>query len=436
MAEGTEPARLRAFLEFHGCTVVWVRSREAAVNVLDSSQVDALITQMRGARIRGLSLVALARKRNPELGAILIIAPGEKEAATEAMRRGVVDFQVPPINFEKVRAPLERLFERQGLREKVSRMSRRLDAKFGFPGVIGSSGAMMRVQARCTEIAPLDASVLLAGEPGTGKDLIAGVIHRNSPRRNGPFVKVHCPALSPRLLVRELFGAPAQRGRVRRPGRLEIASDGTLYLDDAGALPRDVQGRIAELLRTGQIRPELDRSPVELSVRVVASTSGDLEGLVDRGKFDEGFYDLLAEARIELPPLRHRRRDVPLLARHFLDGFRGEQEPPLSFARETVNRLARFSWPGNVRELRNVVQELVRGLSSGSVIRAQDLPEEIRDARGEQEGLRVVPGTSLAEAERQIVQQTLISCGGNREKAAQILGIGVRTLYRKIRGYR
>ena len=435
MPPGPESARVRAYLEARGLAITHVTSGEAAVNVLDSTPVDLLVSAVRTSRIQGLSLVALLRARNPAAGAVLVLGPGDEEAATAALERGVVDFQTPPLNLAKLHAALRGTLERQRLLDELAESDRRLDERLGFPGLIGRSAVMARLRAQLVELAPIDAHVLVWGETGTGKDLVAGIIHRNSPRRNAPFVKIHCPALPPRLLTGEIFSAARSGARARQSGRAELAAGGTLYVDEISALPRELQSRICDLLRTGQIRPRLGAPPIEVSLRLIASARVEPRSLLDAGKLDEGFYKLFAETQIEIPPLRHRRRDIPLLARYFLSRTVEERGRAPRLETAAADRLGQYAWPGNVRELRNVVTTLAEALAEGESIRAADLPEEIRQAAGAAGGFHVPIGTPLAEIERRLILGTLRFCGGNRARAAEMLGIGIRTLYRKLRVY-
>jgi DNA-binding NtrC family response regulator len=432
--EATEATRLAARLEAVGWAAIHVDRRETAVDVLDHAPVDALVTRLRAPRIAGLNLLALVRARNPEAGGILIIDPGEEESATQAMARGVIDFQTRPLNPEKLHAALSGLFERQRLTAELAELRRRIDRTFGFAGVVGESGAMHRVLSRLREIAPLEMGVLVTGEPGTGKDLIATVLHQNSPRRNGRFVRLDCRALGGRELARELFGPPTRGTRSPQRGRLEEANGGTLYLDEVGALPRDLQVRLTEALRAGQVRVDLERPPVEIDVRPVGSTSRDLEGEVERGRFHEGLFARLTVARIDLPPLRHRRRDIPRLARSFLGEGPHRRGAAVTLGRDALDCLQRYDWPGNVGELRSVVEDLAVGASPGARIGASDLPKEIRSRSGVE---RTAPptGATLRDAERLQIGEAIRAAAGNRVKAARILGIGVRTLYRKLKAY-
>jgi two-component system response regulator HydG len=427
--ENAEAARLAAVLEAEGWATVRVRSRESAVNVLDAAPVDALVTRLRTARIAGLSLLALARSRNPEAAAVLIVDPGEQEAATRGLARGVIDFQTRPLNLEKVRAALARLFEQQRLVTELAEMRRRLDRTFGFAGIVAESGTMLRVLSRLSEIAPLNTGVLVTGEPGTGRDLIAAAIHQNSPRRNEPFVRVDCTALGGRNPARVLFGAPRAK-----PGRLEMASGGSLYLDEVGALPLEPQSRLAEALRSGQLRADLERPPVEIDVRAIGSSALDLEGEVEQGRFHAGLYAHLAAARIELPPLRHRRRDVPRLARHFLAEALRPRGIRVSLGRTALDCLQRYDWPGNLVELRAVMESLAEAAAPESTLSEADLPEEIRSRAAPAAG-SPARGEPLRDAEKRLIVDAMRAAAGNREAAARILGIGVRTLYRKIKIY-
>ncbi|MBD3237627.1 MAG: sigma-54-dependent Fis family transcriptional regulator, partial [Candidatus Eisenbacteria bacterium] len=225
------------------------------------------------------------------------------------------------------------------------------------------------------------------------------------------------------------------RGGVRRAGRAEAASGGTLYLDGLAAMPRDLQGRLSELLRTGQIRPRLGAPPIEVDVRLIVSMNQEPRALLDAGRLDEGLYELLAETQVLLPPLRHRRRDIPLLAQHFLAQADSRRGGRLQLAPDAADRLGHYAWPGNVRELRNVMVTLIETLPAGATIRVSDLPLEIRQAEGSAGGFHIPIGTSLAEIERRTILATLRFCGGNRARTAELLGIGIRTLYRKLRAY-
>ncbi len=431
-------ARLREALDSPDRVLVWVRSREAAANVLDRRHVDALVTRLNAPRIQGLALLELTRQRNPEAGAVLLIEPDEEERATGAMQRGVFDFQRRPWNAEKIVRVLQRIGERQQVLEEISRLHQKLDRTLSFPSLVGNSSAMSHLRSRLRELAPLDAHLLLVGEDGTGKSLVAAILHQHSPRSRGPFIRYDCAALSARRMTRRIFGSPAPPGGRPTSGLLAQASTGTLYLEQVTALPLTLQARIAEVLRTGQLRPHIDTLPIDVHPRVISSTQGDPEALLERGLLDEGLLDLIGEERLELPPLRYRRRDISALARHFLAelGEEAETGKTVRLERPVLDKLAGYDWPGNVRELKNTLRELFAQSTGAGGIGVEDLPEDIRDPVPRDALMAFPLGTRLDEAERHLILQTLKLCGGNREKAAGILGIGVRTLYRKLQTYR
>jgi DNA-binding NtrC family response regulator len=433
---GEETDRIQSVLNDQAVELIWADNREAAVNVLDRTHIDILITQLRTERIQGLALLELARKRNPELGGILIIQPAEAEEASRTMNVGIVDYQASPINLLKLSAVIDQIRHRQRLVMDVSRLSLRLNRKLNFPNLIGNSGAMTRLRSRLQEIAPLEVQTLLVGEDGSGKDLIAAIVHQNSPRRNAPFVSIDCDVLPVRQLTKELFGTPGRGRSKRKPGRLEIASEGVLHLDNVDSLPRELQERLADLLRTGLLRPDLGAEQFEIHPRLISSANADLRPLVDEGKFDESLFSLLSEATIEIVPLRHRRRDISQSAEYFLAEFCDEAGKAVRLSREALDRMTEYDWPGNVRELRNVIRELVGRAEANSTIGDLDLPLVIRQARLMEGMIRLPLGTTFAAAEERLIVETLKLCGNNRERTADVLGIGVRTLYRKLGEYK
>ncbi|MBM3317078.1 MAG: sigma-54-dependent Fis family transcriptional regulator [Candidatus Eisenbacteria bacterium] len=427
-----EGARLAAALAAAGLAPIRVESHEAALNALDRHSIDALVARLRSPRIRGLQLVALARERQPHLGAVLIIDKGEEEQATQAMRRGVSDFVARPVNADKVAAAILQALERQRLAAELERARRRLELRFGLAGLIGDSGAMIALSSRIREIAPLECPILVTGEAGTGKSLLARVIHQHSLRRSGPFGVCDCEALPPRLAPGELFGPPAGGRGAARPGRLQLADQGTLHLRQVASLPKDLQGRVAEVLQTGMLRPGLAREPLEVRVRLVASSRTGLDGLVGEERLHEGLYALLCGAHIALPPLRHRRRDIPLLACHFL-GELAEGDAPPAIDAEALDLLEAYSWPGNVAELQATMRQALLQSGGSGRIRARDLPADIRHPRTRGDAVVVPLGSSLEDAEKRLIEETMRMTAGNREQAAKILRVSLRTFYRKLK---
>lgn len=415
-----------------GYEVTTAFGREAAMEALDRLTVDVVVTELRTSRIQGLGIIAVARRRNPDVGAILLIEPDQEDQAVKALSQTVVDYQSAPFRLPKLLAIIARIEERQNLSGAVARLTQQLDRRFSFPNLIGQSTAAARMRSWLKEVSPSDLHVLLVGEEGTGKRLLAGMLHHNSPRRNEALVELDCAALPPRQLQRELFGPPAGAGTPRKPGRLEKAAQGTLVLRGATSLPIELQARIAELLRTGLLRPVFGAGAIEIHPRIVLAAEEDPRGLVENGRFDPGLLGLVGETVLEVLPLRHRRRDVLDLADHFLAEESKQPESPLRLPRATRDALLAYDWPGNAGELRQVIRELTRARPEGGEVAPEDLPEDIREHVGG-ERRRLSVGTPLAEIERRMIRETLRLCDGNREKAAAILGIGVRTLYRKLK---
>jgi two-component system, NtrC family, response regulator HydG len=418
------------------CEAIAVEDRASAVLMLDRQPVEVVVTQLSATRIQGMAILEVARSRNPEAGGILLIRDDEESRATEALARGVVDFLPAPYNLRKLGAAIERILERQRLVGELSRLAQQLDRRFSFPNLIGDSPAVAKVRSWVKEVSPTELQALLIGEEGTGKRLIAGMLHHNSRRRNGPLIELDCSALPPRQIARELFGAPASGKAARRPGRLEMAAEGTLLLHHVTALLPELQERIAELLRTGVLRPTIDGDATEIHPRIIATSEADPADLVEAGRFDAGLLEIVGDARLELLPLRHRRRDIVPLVQHFLAEIARETGQRIRFRRDALDRLVAYDWPGNISELKHTVGGLADQAGRNSLLSSEDLPEDLREAPTGRDSRDLAPGITWVDLERQAIERTLRLCDGNREKAAGLLGIGVRTLYRKLKSYR
>jgi two-component system response regulator HydG len=329
------------------------------------------------------------------------------------------------------------------LRRTNAELNRRLDEKFGFEGVVGSSPQMNAVIDRLKRIAPTDASVLIHGDTGTGKELVAQAIHQNSPRKKKPFVALNCAALSENILESELFGhirGAFTDASADRIGKFEYAHGGTLFLDEVGDMPLATQIKLLRVIESGEITRVGSNDPIKVNVRILSATNRNLEQAIDAGTFRRDLYHRLKVVTIVLPKLTERLQDIPLLIEHFIKQFAQRHNKSVqSMTTAARRRLLAFDWPGNVRQLRNVVESMVV-VDYDGVLDLDDLPSELADvaepaAEAAPDSLGSLVGKKLEDVERLFIGETLRAAGGNREEAASMLGIGERTLYRKIKEY-
>jgi len=408
-----------AFLTDRRYTVEWVDNGEKAYNRLDSRLFDAVVAELNVARRGdGLRVMAVAKERNPEVCVVFIADHPDIELATEAMRQGAYDFQTKPINLGKLEAVIKRGIEHQRLVLAQYELTRRLDEQYGLSSLIGNSRLMHNLYNAVRKIAPAETPVLIQGESGSGKDLIAQAIHNNSPRRNEAFVKIHCAGLEDPALENAVFGC---------------AADATLFLDEIGELSPELQAQLLSVLQKGRCLRSRDKRLVRVNVRIIAATRTPLETKT----FHKDLIALFRPGLIEIPPLREHREDIPLLVRHFLqETSRNAGAPAPEIARNAMDLLMRYPWPGNIRELRSIVEGMALMTPASRPISVNSIPENIRrDATDVTAELRIPVGSSMKEIERAAIEETLKACGYNKEKCAATLGIGLRTLYRKLALY-
>jgi DNA-binding NtrC family response regulator len=427
-------------LEETGHKVIWARDGEAGYNVLDSVEpINVMISELNAHHIDGMRLLRIAKKRNPQICVIMITKEPEMELATEAMREGAYDFQTKPLILERIIAVIERGLSHQKLAVELTELKKRMNHRYGFADIIGGSRGMIRVFDRIKQVADARTTVLISGETGTGKELVAKAIHHNSNRRDCPFVMLNCAALAEGVIESELFGHEkgAFTGAVtERQGRFEIADGGTLFLDEVGELPLSTQAKLLRVLQEREFERVGGNTSIKVDVRVLAAANQDLAELVSEGKYREPLYYRLNVAKIEVPPLRERKQDIPLLVDAFIKEFNKDNNRHVTgITRGAVDCLLQYHWPGNVRELKNVVEGMVVFCASKRLLEVGDLPLRLRqqDTR-----LRAIParvGMSMNEIERTAIQETLKHVGHDKHKAAEMLGIGLRTLYRKIKEY-
>jgi DNA-binding NtrC family response regulator len=375
---------------------------------------------------------------------VLLTAHGSVDTAVEAMKKGAHDYLEKPLDLRRLRQVLEGAFRLRDLEVRNQELSLQLSAAGGPDEMVGASPQIERLRAEVARVARTGSTVLITGESGTGKELVANALHRGSARSHGPLIKVHVGALPRELIESELFGHErgAFTGAVkRRLGRFELADGGTLFLDEVAEMPPESQVKLLRVIETRQFERLGGTSTVTADARLVTATHQDLKAMVARGAFREDLFFRINVVMVNVPPLRERAGDMPLLVRAFAAQFPDAQGRFKEFTPEAVAALERYPWPGNVRELRNVIERLAV-IVPGSAVRAEDLPEEIRAAAG-------LPGPgaagaaggageilAISELEKDAIRRALARTGGVKKQAARLLGIGVRTLYRKMAEYR
>ena len=394
--------------------------------------------------IDGEEILRRAKEALPDCEVIVVTGHASVPKAVEAMQQGAFNFLEKPLTPDRLRAVTEKAADAVRLKLANVNLHQRLDERFGFEGIIYASEKMKAVIERVKRLAPTDASVLISGETGTGKELIAQALHQNSPRKKKPFVALNCAALSEHLLESELFGhvrgayTDAQTDRV---GRFEYAHGGTLFLDEVGDMPMPTQIKLLRVLESGEIVRVGENKPVNVNVRVLSATNRNLDEAIANGSFRQDLYHRLKVITVDLPPLAERRDDIIPLCDHFRKQFtKRHRKTVRGISGNASRKLFSFDWPGNVRQLRNVIESMVV-IDTDEILDVDDLPMELEDNTSatsnvkELGGPMELIGQPLSEIERWAVEQTLTLTGGNREESARILGIGARTLYRKIKEY-
>jgi DNA-binding NtrC family response regulator len=396
--------------------------------------VDLLITDLKMPKLDGLQLLARVHEESPNTSVVILTGHGTVESAVDAMKNGAYDYLIKPINIDELNLLVDRIFSSRDLVEENIQLKEKLDERFGFENIIGKSDAMMKVFSKVRTVAPSRANVLLCGDSGTGKELIANAIHQNSTRNTRAFVKVNCGALPITLLESELFGHEkgAFTHAIRsKPGRFELADGGTILLDEISETAPEFQVKLLRVLQEGEFERVGGTETLRTDVRVIAATNKQLAQLVQDGKFREDLYYRLKVVEIDLPPLRERREDIPLLVNHFLEEFsRYYDKPRPTIQQRAMAALQSHDWPGNVRQLRNVIEGIV--VMAGPEITLKSLPGEVRSDDTSSKYIKIPANSSLRDAEREMIQATLMNNGGNRAKTARILGLGRKTLYRKM----
>jgi len=420
-----------------GYDVVCAENGEEGWKLFSNGDIDLVITDLKMPGMGGEELMRRILSREPGFPVIILTGHGTIETAVTAMRGGAWDFLSKPVDLDHLSLKVKRALENRELFFKHRRMEEEIEKKKQFKSIIGNSRNMRDVFNTISRAAPTKASILVTGESGVGKELVANAIHELSPRKNMPLVKVHCAALSSSLLESELFGHEkgAFTGAVSlRRGRFELASGGTLFLDEIGEIDQNIQIKLLRVLQEKKFERVGGEKTVEVDVRLVTATNKDLKAETEKGNFREDLYFRLNVVNIHVPPLRERKDDIPVLAAAFLKEFAQENGKNIDGIHEKArSRLYAYEWPGNIRELRNCIESAVV-MCQSNVINIDDLPPPLRDG-GDEGWINIRLGTNMCECEKIIIRDTISHCQGNKTKAAEMLEIGRKTLLRKLAGY-
>ncbi|HON88472.1 MAG TPA: sigma-54 dependent transcriptional regulator [Spirochaetia bacterium] len=425
------------YLEAEGYETLTAEDGKEAISIINKGSVDLVITDLKMPNVNGMEVLNYVVSHFPTMPVIILTGHGTVEDAVQAMRIGAFDFISKPLNLEHLVMLIQRALERQELSRKNSELSQELARTKVSKLLIGKSASMHEVLNAVNRAAPTRANVLITGESGVGKEVIADSIHELSNRKDKPFIKVHCAALPEALLESELFGYEkgAFTGAVnRKRGRFELAHEGTLFLDEIGEINQNIQIKLLRVIQEKKFERIGGEQTIEVDVRIIAATNKDLKKEVEAGRFREDLYYRLNVVNIHVPPLRERKDDIPMLAQAFLEEFCKENKKQIhGFEPAARALLFSYSWPGNIRELRNVIESAVV-MTTHTIITVEDLPPSIRNS-SEQPFIRIPLGTSLEEAEKIIIRDTLMANKFNKSKTAELLGIGRKTLYQKINDY-
>jgi len=418
-------------------------SGEQALELLEKQPFDLIISDLFLPGISGIDIIKQIKDDSPEIGVILITGNASAETAVEAMKEGALDYITKPFNFERLKIQVAKALEKNRLVLENKHLRQQLHGRYHFDNIIGTSQTMQQVFSRMGKVTGTDSTILILGASGTGKELVARAIHYNSPRKNKPFLAINCGAIPADLLESELFGhvkGAFTSAFADKPGKFEVANGGTIFLDEIGNMPQQLQVKLLRVLQEHEFEPVGSTRKTHLNIRLISATNIDLQQQVKTGQFREDLYYRLNVIPIHLPPLKERRGDVPQLARFFADKICKEMNrPQVSIGTDVIQAMEAYDWPGNVREMENIIERTI-ALTDGSVLGSDDLPSDISDS---------LPNTALAaplmtsrgidmnlviaDIEREMIQQAMILGKGVKARAANLLKINRTTLVEKIK---
>ncbi len=408
-----------------------------ALGKFESFGPHVVVTDLKMPGMDGIELVKKLRAMEDAPTVVVMTAFGAVSSAVDAMRAGAAEYLTKPLNLDELLVVLAKVFEQQELRRETRQLRARVRDRVAPNNIVGVSPPMQRVFEIVDQVAPSKATVMITGESGTGKELVANAIHQRSPRANGPFIKLHCAALAESLLESELFGhekGSFTGAMARKDGRFSLADGGTLFLDEIGEISPAIQVKLLRFLQEHEFERVGGTQTLRVDVRIIAATNRNLTEEVANKRFREDLFYRLNVVALEMPPLRDRRSDIPALAKFFLDRYTRENGKTIeAFAPDTLELLASYDWPGNVRELENAIERAVV-LNTGSLLETKFLPTSVQP-RTSPTGMPLVPGATMADIERYAILETLKSTGGSTSRAAEVLGISVRTIQYRLHQY-
>lgn len=424
-------------LEDEGYDVITADNGKTGLEKALREEADLVITDLKMPEISGEEVLRQVISKTPGVPVIVLTGHGTVETAVEAMRMGAYDFLTKPLNLERLFLLVKRALQNRELILQHRELLHEMEKKQSFENIIGKSALMGKVFQDIKKVAPAKASVLITGETGVGKELIARAIHNLSGRKEKPFVQVHCASFAESLLESELFGHEkgAFTGALQRTrGRFETANGGTLMLDEIGEINQMIQVKLLRVLQEKKFERVGGTETLNVDVRIIAATNRNLEEEIKAGNFREDLYFRLNVVHIHVPPLRERKEDIPLLAASFIKEFAEENDKKINGIEQRARTaIYNYDWPGNIRQLQNCIQSAVV-MSSDDMIHFEDLPAALREQE-ENSSIIIPVGANMQEAEKQVILQTLANQNGNKTKTAEILGIGRRTLHRKLEEY-
>lgn len=420
--------------ELEGYNVKAAGSGKEGLKIIENESIDLVITDLKMDGMSGQEVVRQVTTKYPGIPIIVLTGHGSIDDATEAIKAGAFDFLTKPLDLDHLNIVVKNALRGKELAQQNKELKEKLLNKNNSLEMIGKSSELNRVRTMIEKAAPTKANVLITGESGVGKELVANAIHKQSSRALAPFVIVHCAALSESLLESELFGfekGAFTGAEAQHKGRFELANGGTIFLDEIGEINQATQVKLLRVLQEKTFERVGGEKTISVDVRIVAATNRNLEDEVKAGRFREDLYYRLNVVRIEMPSLRERKDDIPLLMHSFLREFNIENEKNIKgFDNRSKSALIKYNWPGNIRELKNCIESAVV-MCTGDEIKMEDLPSSIR-AQSEEKTISIPIGISMEEAEKIIIQENLAANNNNKSKTADILGIGRKTLHRKI----